>query len=152
MTFHKGNMWKDSNARLKLFTGNASINQRGELIMGRGAAEEAKQLYPGCAIWFGAAVQNHKKAFPGVPYYLLTHPGYPVGVLQVKFHHDDLADLDLIRESCEVLRRHAATHDSGIAVNFPGIGAGGLKRHVVLPLLEPLENSPNVEVWEYPWS
>jgi len=140
-----GNMWTDSTADFKLFTANATVRKDGALVMGRGCALEAQQLFPGCNKVFGGII----KEYDGNIYGVILHPELPLGAFQVKWHFKDYAQLELIEYSVKMLSSMAlAQPDKTFAVNFPGIGYGRLDRSVVLKVIEGLPE--NVEVWEKP--
>lgn len=152
MILRKGDMWL-SGADIIAVTGNAYVKSNGELVMGRGAAQEAAQRYPGCAQAFGTQIIHWSVRSPGVPYGFVLcvrdYPGKPrLGLFQVKYNWWEAAKLPLIQVSARQLSASARGSLRGyrIALNFPGIGNGRLARESVLPLLQGLPN--NVEVWE----
>lgn len=140
-----GDMWEEiGKARLILFTANASINSRGELVMGRGAAAEAKARYPDLPRQIGRDLleeyEDHR------PYHVWLPPEFGesapsvthVGAFQVKHRWQDAASLTLIRQSAQYLAELIRGTPWRVAMNFPGIGYGRLRRKDVLPLLEAL--------------
>lgn len=148
MVLRKGNIWFVKYG-VRVFTGNASINSHGELVMGRGLALQTKQRYPGCAKVFGRLIKEHSSQYP---YGILIHPDRTdpiLAVAQVKYQYWDKADLELIQYSMHHLAVLANTDWSKhqVCINFPGIGWGGRKREEVLPILDELPD--NVDVWEY---
>lgn len=147
MILKRGNMW-DSKADLVLVTTNASVRSDGALVMGRGAAYEMTQRYRGIAHQFGALVKAWSER-SAKPYGAIVHPCThtpELGIFQVKRHWRDKADPELIRNSVGCLVGAVRCFDL-VAINFPGIGNGQLRRDDVLPLIEGLPD--NVEVWEY---
>lgn len=150
MILRKGDMWEQSHAGVILFTGNATIRTDGALVMGRGAALQAQTLFRGINKRLGGAIACYTAAKPVYGVILDTTLENPmVGVFQVKYNYWDKADKYLITNSCKTLNLMANTvlHKTLIAVNFPGIGYGGLDRRDVLPILQALLPD-NVEVWE----
>jgi hypothetical protein len=163
-----GNMWKDSMADLFLFTGNATLNSQLHLVMGRGAALEAKHRFPNCDRTFGSLLllrakvdfsklkgttllQINKRIQAAGPYGVLLHPDIALGVFQVKWHYLECALPELIAHSVKdlaALARQYQSRNKTIAMNFPGIGYGRLDEDRVLPLLDRLPDC--VEVWKYP--
>lgn len=141
-----GDIW-ESGADAIFVTTNSIINSRGELVMGRGAAWQAKTRYPGLAKRF--ADQIRTICGSGGEYNALLDPETKVGALQVKYHWNSEADLELIKRSLQVLadNANAASHLS-IAVNFPGIGNGKLSRAEVEPLLQVLPGNVTVYLLE----
>lgn len=148
--FTTGNMWSvyDS-ADLFLITTNSALNNKNELVMGAGIALQTKQRFPSLPKALGKQIQTavgHLGA-----HHLLVSPRWPVaklGCFQVKYHWQQPADLNLIRQSTIALKwwawRH---HDCQIHLNFPGIGYGRLEKTAVLPILSQLPE--NVTIWEY---
>ena len=151
MQLRKGNMW-DTPADVYVVTGNATIKANGAVVMGRGAALECKIRFPKCDLYFGAAIQSDISYLRGMHYRLVTTTAFPpavLGLLQVKRHFKDMADLDLIANSSESLRQYALTiwKDNTISMNFPGIGWGHRGRDEVMPIITRLPD--NVTIWEY---
>lgn len=155
MVLQHDDLW-GSQANVVLFTGNATLNRHGELVMGRGAAQQARGMFPGLGKMLGARLEawrvEHGTATPyGV--LMVPHPHDPhgwLGVFQVKWHYIMDADLDLIQTSTNNLYDLALSRpDATFAVNFPGIGAGrrAQDRGKILEMLERLPD--NVEVHEY---
>ncbi|MCP4425076.1 MAG: hypothetical protein GY803_11320 [Chloroflexi bacterium] len=69
--------------------------------------------------------------------------------LVVKRHYSQPASLELIRRSTVMLCAWCADHpDAQIALNFPGIGNGRLRREDVLPIVNQLPDQ--IAIWEYP--
>ncbi len=124
-----------------LFTGNAFVKKDGGLVMGRGAAQQVRDTYPGADRWFGARIDRQ-----GDEYGVIINPKTGFGVFQVKTHFKDEASLSLISHSANVLRVVAWTFpDILFRCNYPGIGNGKLSRDDVEPILD-LANLPdNVE-------
>lgn len=170
MILRTGDMWTDSHADVILVTGNATVNAAGRLVMGRGAAAEAAVRFPGCAKVFGGELLKIRQQPPSAslnfklspadlvemgsrPYGVLIHPTQfdpMLGVFQVKNDWAKPAVPKLIYISVDQLSDLAETEWVGmrIALNFPGIGNGRLRREVVLPLIQGLPD--NVSVWEKP--
>lgn len=135
----------ESGADVIVFTGNSTVRKDRCLVMGRGAAHQAKQLFPGCDEIFG------KEIITKPLYGVVVHPFNlrPIlAVFQVKHHYKAPAELSLIKHSTAILKVLASGvwKDLCIAMNFPGIGWGRLNREEVLPIISELPD--NVEVWE----
>ncbi len=148
MTLEKGNIW-GSGADIICVTTNATVRTDGRLVMGRGAALECKQRFPGIDLEFGRKVRQWEARFGlGTPYgVVLSGPNcLTLGAFQVKWSFRDAAEVELIRVSVQSLTKIAVETGAVIALNFPGIGYGRLSRECVLPLLEPLPD--NVTVYE----
>ncbi len=120
-------------ANLYFFTGNSYVKRNGALVMGRGAARQVRDLYPGIDKKFGRVIPH------------LGHYGYyiegSIGVFQVKKHFSAKAELDLIKVSTEFLTGFALTWPQAIYMNYPGIGNGGLLQTDVAPLLATLPDN-----------
>lgn len=149
--FETGDMWTAyAAADLFLITTNATITTRGALVMGRGIARQAKERFPGLDIALGRQIQA-LCGNQGI-YGLLVSPRWPaakLGAFQVKRHFSQPASLELIRRSAVTLCAWCAEHPTAtVAVNFPGIGNGCLRRADVLPIVTQLPEQ--VTIWEYP--
>lgn len=148
----RGNMWT-TYADCYVVTTNQYVTVKGKLVMGRGAAWQARDMFPGLDINLGILI-NH---YAGTPYSLLCAGKFmlppphsreaAIWAFQVKTHFRDEARLDLIQSSSRALTA-IAKHDKNLIwhLNFPGIGNGRLNRKDVLPLLQDLPD--NVTVWE----
>ncbi len=149
MILEKGNMWKVfDESDLWLFTGNSYINQKDELVMGRGLALVVKERFPELPKNIGGYIKmlsgGHLSAYGLV----LWQHDRGMGVFQVKRHYQDKAQLSLIGFSCikliEYLRRRLDI--KRVDLNFPGIGYGRLDRSQVLPIVSELPDI--VHIWE----
>lgn len=134
-------------ADLLLVSTCARLNGRGELIMGRGAAQQAKWYFPRLPEAFGEQIRTCRTP---TRYGVLLHPVNPaltVGAFQTKNSPWRKAALDLIDHSASLLALVAGCYRR-VAMNFPGIGFGGLDPEAVLPILEQhLGDCPNVRIY-----
>ncbi len=167
--FAMGNMLADeviAATDLTLITTNASVNERGALVMGRGVARQARDAWPGLDLALGKAVAartdiatditafiHQGRSYTLYPdYCLLISPDWPekrIGAFQVKSRFFDPADLLLIQAGLNRLRTWCRIHpDAQVHLNFPGIGWGHRERSEVQPLLDPLPDT--VTIWELP--
>ena len=159
-------LWKyPGHPGMIVVTTNATITRRGLLVMGAGAAFQAKLRYPNidkeCAeiiqktsrlLWAYPGEKADMDAYSGVGYYFqVVRPPRPgenkvgFGVFQVKVHFRDDAHLELIRRSAIVLEEYCRGHpDVVIRMNYPGIGYGRLDRKVVEPLLVNLPDNVTI--------
>jgi hypothetical protein len=147
MNLKTGNLW--SQAGVLIVTGNSYLRKDGALVMGRGAALEAKTRYPGIDQRFGLQISN--LCGSGGFYGLLFDKVTGMGLFQVKRHFRDEATLELITNSARRLKLHANRNLNELfSLNFPGIGAGGLRRHkgTILSILSSLPD--NVTVMQLP--
>lgn len=145
MKLAKGNMWLHS-CNTFLFTANNVVNQ-GKLVMGAGAAKQAKELYPTAPALLGAKIltRRNPQGFYGLAF--CQQHNCRLGAFQTKYHWNGDSSLELIEASIRQLEIHAVSMPSqNFFLNFPGIGLGGLKREEVLPLLTTLPD--NVTIWE----
>jgi len=131
---------------LFLFTSNPIVNKRGLAVMGRGIAKQVADRYPGVRRDFGTMLQE------GIKYscdQIGIYDDQAIGYFMVKLHWKDAALLDVIRSSTASLNEWLVGHfpPASVALNFPGIGNGRLRREDVLSIIEKLPD--NVEVWEY---
>ena len=154
-SFATGDMWTAYLASdLFVITTNSCLNAHGSLVMGAGMARTARDRFPGIDNRLGKLIQA-KCGHLG-RYYLLIDPLTHIAAFQVKQHWNDPADTALILGSTHALvrwlandtyPRSAAERDAtlDIALNFPGVGFGGLSRATVLPYITDLP--ANVTVW-----
>jgi hypothetical protein len=135
-----GDLWSEiGRANLILVTTNAVVTRSGRLVMGRGAAREARDRFPGFDADLGAAILGSPSPYGVAVAQRDYHPVTWLGAFQVKHHWKDRAQPDLIAFSVERLATITNRY-ARIAMNFPGIGNGGLQPEVVLPLLQKLPN------------
>lgn len=121
---------------VRLFTGNPIIRKDGCLVMGRGAARQVRDLYPGIDKELGDRMaSSHRLTF-------VKWNVQKFGWFQVKYHWAEPADLQLIGESAELLGDIAENHPSyTFHLNAPGIGNGQLHWDDVHPLLVSLPDN-----------
>jgi len=146
----KGELWKlVDHPAIYTVTTNASINKQGALVMGRGAALQAKQRIPGIEFEAADAILAWNKETGHdltIPYgFLIVRPPRPdkskfgFAIFQVKYQWDHPADPNLISCSLSCLRYTAYTNkDLTIRMNYPGIGFGRLPISEVEPMLTDL--------------
>ena len=127
---------------------NCQVNAKGELIMGKGVAGEAKRRHMGLpAVW--------KR--PSVNFSLWRGAGcecsstHRMGLFRfpTKTHWRDDADLDLIANSARHLAGVAGPSRNQFTLPMPGVGLGHLDRADVLAVIEPILPD-NVIVLELP--
>lgn len=145
--FEKGNMW-DVYGRTSLFlvTTNPIINKNGELVMGRGIAQQMKENFPGAATEYAKMVSAFPSRHVGNFYYEPVFGFQHVGYFMVKKHWAEPASIPVILRSTADLLEVASWWDR-IDLNFPGIGNGKLSRDSVEPIMSYLPD--NVHIWEY---
>lgn len=72
MKLATGDLWSNTDD-LTLVTGNSTLRRDGALVMGRGAAAEALDRYPGCNFVFGDLIRA-----AGSNYGIVWHPTLPI--------------------------------------------------------------------------
>ena len=124
---------------------NGSISKDGTLVMGRGAALQARRHHPGiereCARSIQTSIESTRSVCGSWVYGFLVvrqpmhrQPGF--GIFQVKRIWTETASLKLLSLSVAMLNRYARLcPERSIRMNYPGIGNGGLRRDSVEPLL-----------------
>ena len=119
----EGNLWDPKfNPCWRCITTNGILNKRGEAVMGKGCALEARKKYPHLPSALGESLRLHGNIVQPFPETKLV--AFPV-----KYHWKDRASLSLIKESCLQLR---SLIDRGyfegmtILLPRPGCGAGGI--------------------------
>ena len=128
-------------------TTNSTLRNDGALVMGRGAAYQAKVLWPMLPFKLGAQIKT--SCGSGGDYLVL--PGTQDGnmwieAFQVKRDWQQPADPDLITRSTMRLAQYARKHPNyRIFLNCPGIGNGQLTLQQVVPVLAMLPS--NVTIW-----
>lgn len=124
-------------ANVYLFTGNSYIKRNGALVMGRGAALEVRDMYPGIDRQLGQQITH--LGFYGLLIGSTMKPN--IGIFQVKYRYNDKAQLELIERSVAALDQYALAFGTAIHMNYPGVGNGGLLATDVAPLLASLPNN-----------
>ena len=162
MKIVKGNLW-NSNDNLILVSTNSTLKKNGELVMGRGAAKEARDLKVGLPRMFGYQIQEQcgsggrygiilARRFTSSPdnnMEIAEINGKYYGAFQVKYHWKDKADLELIYFSTQVLDKLMRVHfNLKCSMNFPGIGNGQLTYDEVYPIIEQLPDNVTVYMKE----
>ena len=126
-----------------LFTGNGYVKHNGALTMGRGAAKEVRDSFPGIDKEFGTAIKQ-------VPYRygVMILDARRIGVFQVKRDFRDRADLRLIAYSAACLWDLATdAPDHTFDCNYPGIGWGQRNVRDVEAVLKEANLPDNVYFW-----
>lgn len=138
---------------LFLITTNPVVKKNGACVMGRGIAKETAVKYPEVPFALGSVIQARRgtKAWRDCDT-IGRLDNQTIGYFMVKDHWLEPAKLSIIKSSVADMLTWIAycveyKPDFTVALNFPGIGNGKLKREDVLPLLEVLPD--NVHVWEY---
>jgi hypothetical protein len=158
----EGDLWSEvGKADLVLFTSNADLDSHGELVMGRGAALEARTRWPGLARVLAEATGGRREYGLAWAKDVETGSKTVLGCLQVKRSWRDPADLKLIDWSAGKLAAalerwlgnpEHANRTLRVAINYPGIGkgTGNLSEADVQPILEKHFSNLQVVVYKYP--
>ncbi len=155
MPITRGELWQTvPHPAIYVITTNASINKKGELVMGRGAALQATQRIPGIAkeaaeiITYRLGLLHREGKDYGFVVVRQPRPEeekYGFGVFQVKKTWDRPATIPLISMSMNILRMYALSKRSlTIRMNYPGIGFGGLPKGQVSLLLQDLPENLHI--------
>lgn len=132
-----GNLWDYVNDGYIVITTNGALNSKGECVMGRGTAAQAKNRYPGLARRIGKMIESHGNHVH--LFQMDTDEGEMLVTFPVKHHWAEPADIKLIGRSVSELKNLAnRTHATKIFLPRPGCGNGGLSWVVVGQLLRDL--------------
>lgn len=126
---------------ITIMTTSSTIKNNGELVMGNGAAQEAKRNFPGIALDAGNAIKSMLKisAFRGYGFIFIKPQ---IGIFQVKQYFKSDAELELIQFSTHILLAYANQLTTyKFNMNFPGIGRGNLREKDVMPIVRKLPNN-----------
>lgn len=127
---------------LYLFTGNRYITAKGKLVMGRGAALQCRDVYPGVDKDLADKISKGKLS-PNyfVKFTQLDKDQY-LGAFQVKNNFADKAELEIIKRSTYILKWFAIDKPHlNFHMNFPGIGYGGLPYESIIPIVQELPDN-----------
>jgi len=122
-----------------LFTGNPIVKANGAIVMGRGAARQVRDLFPGIDKVFGSQITIH----PHVSIIWLKGAEHQyIGWFKVKEHWKLPADLSAIAASANALAITATAYANRVFhMNYPGVGNGKLTEADVSPYLEVLPDN-----------
>lgn len=125
------NIWtvRDNPKAVIGITTNGTLRSNGALVMGRGIAAQAKEIYLGLDLRLGRLVRENGNR-------VLFSNYLRIFIFPVKHHWKDKADLALIERSAEQLFDLAKYYKTlTFYLPRPGCGVGGLKYEQVRPLL-----------------
>lgn len=131
--------------------------------MGRGAAREVRDTYPGLDRVFGDMIKMKPTAhllWAEIQSTSVVDSNQYIGWFKVKHHWSHDADRSLIQASTDALAELARRKkEYRFHMNFPGIGNGHLSYGAVLPILQELPDNvriykiaPQLEEDHIPWS
>ncbi len=131
----RGNLWVLAKGHPLVITTNGSVNRRGECVMGRGIALQAKQRFPDLPY----AIANRIKKFGNNCFWLGEWGNYFIVTFPVKHQWHQKADCELIRRSAYQLEKmFCKSQWKKIYMPRPGCGNGGLTWEIVKPILSPI--------------
>lgn len=148
------NIWDkyDSGEWICILT-NCNTNSRGEAIMGRGIAAEAKARFPELPKLIGSLIGNPNTT-------VCTTDVYPLGkhrmvVFPTKYNYWEPSSIDLIVGSCKQLVRYIQGNylvcdgvlSSRVYLPRPGCGNGGLEWDYVKRHIDSLLDDRVIVVW-----
>jgi hypothetical protein len=139
----KGDLWSElGKADVILVTTNSVIGRNG-LVMGAGAAQQASTRYPQLPRKLATRISGRDDPQRyGIALACKVDERTWLGAFQTKQHWNSPSDLLLIKQSTRMLKEQAEKHpDWRFALNYPGIGLGGLPVSQVQPILEQLPNN-----------
>lgn len=129
-----GDIWEQHEAgNWIVITTNGDVNSRGEAVMGRGVALQAKQRLWRLARSLGTNLK------PPDSNHVMVWPDYRIVTFPVKHHWHERADLELIERSClELVGNMSIYHlpPPPVYLVRPGCGNGGLDWAVVQPVVD----------------
>lgn len=135
----------DKSDSLFIVTTNGNLRADGRLVMGAGAAADAKHLYPNIELIAGKSIIEHGIKRNGFYLYGFLLIAHEIAIFQTKGNWRDKADINLLQASCNMLRVWCNENPCRpVRMNFPGIGLGGLSEHAVLAIIKYLPDSVTV--------
>jgi len=124
-----GNIW-NIEGDWRVIPTNGYINKKGECVMGRGLALQAKLRYPRLPFELGVLIEmSGNRVFLLRPHKLISFPVKPVWWVK--------ASTEMVEESCEQLVQVVNdSEETNVLIPLVGCGNGKLHRSQVLPVLE----------------
>ena len=124
-------------------TTNSTIKQNGALVMGRGAARQARDTIKGVDVECGTLITEYGQHYGFLEVrspYRENKTGF--GIFQVKHLYSDAAELNIISMAVAQLLKYISHNPTvSIRMNYPGIGNGRLSRAQVEPFLKMLPDN-----------
>ena len=131
-----GNLWQVE-ADLRVVSTNSIVNARGQAVMGRGCAREARERIPGLEYHFAALLRTYGNRVMRLTKPCAATGGATLASFPVKHHWRDPADPLLIEHSARQLVRLADKFGyQRVAMPRPGCGNGRLSWAYIRPVLE----------------
>jgi len=121
-------MWDYRATAIIAITTGGVVSRKGNCVMPRGCARQARDLYPGLAAQLGALIQQQGNHVFALEHNLVSFP--------VENSPYEIPSLRLIEQSCRELVALADRQQwQKIIVPRPGCGGGGLNWQDVKPIL-----------------
>lgn len=132
-----GNLWDAPTPNWICIPSNGTVNKQGNLVMGAGFAKQAAERWTELPALAGSSVRASEPAY-GAKIIRSPIPGQPGIILfQTKYHWGNPSYTELIRRSCNDLRKIAEPRAEEVFyLPCPGIGHGQLSFAQVWPILE----------------
>lgn len=130
----RGNLWNVAIPRqVTVITTNGVVRRDGACVMGRGCAQQARDMFPGIDHLLGTYIEHYgnrpfdlgrwSHLFEGNTWQYYEH----IVSLPVKHHWHDTADINLIRRGLHALIAMADKYEwTSILIPRPGCGNGQL--------------------------
>lgn len=128
----KTNLWTAPCTGICITT-NGFVKPNGRAVMGRGCALEAKEKIKDIDYFLGWRIKNYGNHVQPLCYF----EGKTIYSFPVKHNWWETADIELIKRSCQELKREAV-HNARILLPRPGCGNGHLRWEYVGPVIEAL--------------
>ncbi len=137
----KSDLWSVQ-ADATVITTNGIVNARGECVMGRGVARDARDRFrpehsTSLAGLLGTLIKQEGNHVHDMGHWDWMTTDYHIITFPVKAHWKEQASPELIAQSCmEILLLADRMMWSTIAMVRPGCGNGGLRWELVEPILD----------------
>lgn len=135
---------------LIFITTNGYVKLNGDAVMGRGCAQEARDMFPGVEVHLGHSITSRGNSVDYLGTYHINNYDYRLFSFPVKHHWRERADLALIKKSCIeasiIVKRLASTEENiDIIIPRPGCGNGNRDWETeVKPIVKTYLNYENV--------
>lgn len=142
MLLKQRNIWNDHDQLDYIcITTNSVVKNNGDLVMGAGNADQARQRIPNIAKLFGDLIIQKGKHMGE---YNLVAVGKYIA-FQTKIHYSNPSPLEVVQKSCDILNKLARKYpNKTFGLPFPGILNGRLSPKIVYPMLLKLPDNVHV--------
>ncbi|MBB5020720.1 ADP-ribose-binding protein [Desulfurispira natronophila] len=129
-----GNLWDYLGLCPLVITTGGQVSRRGNALMLRGCAAEARKRFPGIERELGALIEHNGNRVFALSHSIVSFP--------VEESPNDLPDIGIIRRSCrELVELTNMRNWPQVAMPRPGCGSGGLAWGDVAPVLHDILDS-----------